>query len=128
MIAAGSLLFVGLGGLSAVADVPTYSEFEIQCRSNFAVNPSGSYNLPPTTFFNSATPALNNNGQVTIRLSTIDGNGDRRGLFFGSGGSGGIVWEGSLDSLVSDPSINNHGFVVAPQTFSSLNGLYFYDH
>jgi hypothetical protein len=110
------------------AEVPTYSTFELQCRANFGVNPSGSFNLPPGTFFTSGTPALNNNGQVAMRLLSIENNGDRKGLFFGSGGNGGIVWEGQPDSLVSDATINNHGFVVVPQTFSSTNGLYYYNH
>lgn len=123
----GSLFAAALLTVPATADVPNYSTFELQCRANFGVNPSGSFNLPPGSFFTSGTPDLNNNGEVVIRLISIDGDGDRKGLFFGSGGQGGIVWEGENGSLVSDASINNHGFVVMPQTFSSINGIYFYD-
>lgn len=112
---------------TAVADVPEYNHLELQCRSNFGTNPGGSYNLPGSSFFNSGTPDLNNNGEVVIRLQSISGDGARKGLFFGSDGNGGIVWEAAYDSLISDASINNNGYVVVPQTFSSLNGVYYYD-
>lgn len=108
----------------SLADVPTYTVFELQARSNFGVNPSGSYNLPPNVFFNSVTPALNNAGQVAFKVSPV---GKAQGVWFGAGGSGSIAYVSPNDAFISDVSLNNQGYVVFPQTFSSQNGIYFYD-
>ena len=107
------------------AGVPTYSEFQLKVRSNFCVNPAGSFNLPCNVFFANATPALNDARQVAIKLDVL---GSSQGIWFWDGKEGIIAYTSPADAGLSDPTINNSGYVVFPQSFSSQNGVYFYDH
>jgi hypothetical protein len=112
---------------TAIADVPTYTEFELQARSNLCVNEGPTvFNLPCDHFFTSGTVTLNNTGQVAIRLQVM-GGADTQGIWFGAEGEGDIVYTSPVGASVSDTVMNNHGYAVFPQTFSSLNGVYFYD-
>lgn len=108
-------------------DLPTYSTFELQVRSNLCVNEGPEvFNLNCNSFFTSGTPTLNNAGQVAIRLNAIGGS-DSVGVWFGAVGEGGIVYTSPAGALVSDAVLNNNGRLVFPQTFSAQNGVYFYD-
>jgi hypothetical protein len=124
---AGAAAVVGLSSI-ALAQVPTYTTFELQVRSNLCVNESPNvFNLPCDHFFTSGTPTLNDAGQAAIRLNVMGGS-DSMGLWFGAAGSGSISYTSPAGALVSDADMNNLGYTVFPQTFSSLNGVYFYDH
>lgn len=83
-----------LGAVSASAEVPEYTRFELQARSNLLVNDEG-YNLPPGTSFNSISPRINDAQQVafTAGLIPIDGDPSRAGggVWLGAHGTGSIV-------------------------------------
>lgn len=113
--------------MASPAETPTYTEFELQVRSNLCVNESPEvFNLPCDHFFTSGTVTLNNAGQVAIRLNVM-GGADTSGIWFGESANGDIVYTSPEGAFVSDANLNNNGYVVFPQTFSSLNGVYFYD-
>lgn len=107
---------------AATAAFPDYEPPQLQCRSNF----SGAFNLPDTTFFTNGTPSLNDSGQVSISLGIVAGQ-DQEGIFLGANGVGGVVFTTVTGALLSDVSLNNNGLIVAPQTFSPQDGIYFYD-
>jgi hypothetical protein len=112
-------------GALAHGDVPIYSTFELKVRANFCVNPSGSYNLPCNVFFANATPAMNDDQQIAIKLDVL---GSSQGIWFGDGKTGEIVYTSPADAILSDPTINSNGYVVFPQALSPQNGIYFFDH
>jgi len=124
-----TMLGIGAGaaGGAVRADVPTYSNFELQARSNLCVNEGPTvFNLPCDHFFTSGTVTLNDVGQVAIRLNVMGGS-DSQGLWFGQAAEGEIVYTSPAGAFVSDADMNGDGYTVFPQTFSSLNGVYFYD-
>jgi hypothetical protein len=104
----------------ALGQVPTYSTFELQARSNIV----DGFNLPPNSSFNSKTPALNDDG--TIAFSLISVGGQEAGLFVGSGGTGSVVYEAPSELLLEDPSINAAGQVAFDlfDIFSEGNWVY----
>lgn len=110
----------------AFGNVPGYETIQLQVRSNFSVNPGGSYNIPGDHFFGSATPALNDNGQVSVLIGTIAGSAAKK-VWFGGGGSGGLVYTSPDDAFLSDVAINNAGRIVFPQDFVSPSGVIFVD-
>ncbi|MFK7959378.1 MAG: EF-hand domain-containing protein [Phycisphaerales bacterium] len=82
---------VGLSTLmlasAAAAGGPTYDGFELQARSNIV----DGFNLPANSSFNSGTPAIADDGRVSIRLLSIGGAGVS-GIWAGPGnGSGGVA-------------------------------------
>lgn len=109
---------------AAVAHVPEYKDFQLQVRSNLCANEPQGFNLPCNVFFNSSTPALNDTGQVAIKLDVV---GNSQGVWFGANGAGSIAYITPAEAIISDVGINDAGYVVFPQTFSSQNGIYFYD-
>lgn len=109
-------------GCAALAAVPTYNDFELECRANFG----SAYNLPPATFFTSNTPVLNDSAAVAIKLTNLP-NTLKQGIWFGGGGTGSIVFESLEDAGLSTPGLNNAGVLVMEQSFSSANGLYTYN-
>jgi hypothetical protein len=117
--------FVLIYSSMAGADVPTYSTLELQARANFCGNPGGSFNLPCSTFFANATPVVNDVGQVTMKLDVV---GASQGIWFGSAGVGAIAYTSPSGASLSDPWVNNAGYVVFPQTSSPSNGIKFYDN
>jgi hypothetical protein len=123
VVYSGSALFIGMIVAGAAAQVPTYSTFQLQVRSNLCANEPTGYNLPCNVDFNSSTPAINDAGQVSIKITTSP-----QGAWFGSNGVGSIVCSAPSGAIISDVSINNSGYVVYPQTLSSQNGIYFYNH
>ena len=125
MIRTGSVLaFVGIFTSIVRAEVPTYSTFELQARANFCANPSGSFNLQCNVFFANATPVINDSGQVTMKLDVV---GSSQGIWFGGAASGAIAYTSPSDASLSDPWLNNAGYLVFPQTFSPNNGIKYYD-
>ncbi len=127
LFAASAVAIVLSKGLlnSATAQVPTYSTFELQARSNFSAN-GPSFNLPGDTFFGNATPAINDNAFVAFRCDVVAGS-TGQSLWFGGGGNGALVYDTPADGLVSDPTVNNANLVIAEQFFTSPDGIIFYD-
>ena len=118
----GWAVALGLCVLVARGEVPTYETFELQCRANF----SGAYNLPNGAFFTSNTPALNDPGQVVIKLTTYPGS-DAQAIWFGGQGSGGVVFFSQPDAFFGSVSLNNAGKAVFDQFLGTQNGIYYYD-
>lgn len=113
-------------GLAVVvsAEVPDErGTLELQARTNIV----DGYNLPPNSSYNSKTPTLADTGQVAVSLSIVGGNVDTVGVWLGASGSGSVAWTDAAGPLISDCSMNNTGLVVFQLTFSSPDGLYFYD-
>ncbi len=117
-----SAVGLGLGVLAARGAVPTYETFQLQCRANF----SGAYNLPNGAFFTSSTPALNNAGQVAIKLTTYPGS-SAQAIWFGGHGTGGVVFFSQPDALFGSVSLNLAGRAVFEQFLGTQNGIYYYD-
>ena len=65
-------LFVAPG--SALAHVPTYSDFELQARANLCANPAeGTHNLPCNASISNSTASVNDDQQVAIKVFGGDG-------------------------------------------------------
>ena len=109
------------GALSAAAQVPSYTTFELQARSNIV----DGYNLPALSSFNSRTPAINDDGTIAFSILTI-GGGDG-GLFVGSGGVGGPVYTAPFDHGVDDPCINDAGEVCFEVDDIISDGIFIHD-
>jgi hypothetical protein len=108
---------------NARADVPTYSSFELQARTDFLT----AFNLPPGSSFNSGTPTINDDAVVAFRLIVVGTTGNA-GLWVGSGGVGSVVYDAPTGPLLSDPSINAAGKVAFEQAdFGLSDGVYVYD-
>jgi hypothetical protein len=121
------LTWIGAGGGMAGAAPPIYVGFQLQARTNFGVNPGGSYNVPPNYFFSGEDIKVNDARQVSFHLSVTGGNAFQS-VWFGQNGAGGIVYNSANDAFLSQTSLNNFGRVVWETTFSPQNGIYFYDH
>jgi hypothetical protein len=105
----------------AVAEVPTYSTFELQARSNI----TDGFNLPANSSFNSKSPALGDDGTIAFTLVSIGGG--NAGLFIGSGGIGAIVYTAPTDRTLEDPSLNANGEAAFDQADIFSDGIYVYD-
>ncbi len=116
-------LFMCLGSSLATAQqpVPSYSQFELQARSNIV----DGFNLPALSSFNSKTPDLNDAGTIAFSLVTV-GGGDA-GLFVGAGGVGSVVYSAPTSRLLGDASINGVGDVAFDQSDLFSDGIFVYD-
>ncbi|MCP3903932.1 MAG: hypothetical protein GY715_09890 [Planctomycetes bacterium] len=112
----------GLIAAAATAGVPTYTDFEIQARSNIV----DGFNLPTGSSFNSSTPALNDAAEVAFKLIVVGDTGNA-GLWVGSRGTGSVVYDAPFDRLLEDPSINGAGEVAFEQFDVFTEGIYVYD-
>ena len=118
LAAAGAVSF---GSISLGALPPGWSH-QLQLRGNLAANPGPSFNVPHGTTLNSTTVALNNNGAIATKLSTI-GTTSNQGIWYGPGdATGGIVATGpdSLTALWSDVALGDTGRIVVPVEASGL--------
>jgi hypothetical protein len=118
-------LAAALTSASAAADVPTYSDFELQARTNLLVNDNG-FNLPPGASFNSITVDMNDSAQVTFHVQVVPGT-NSEGIWFGAAGDGEIVCysQNVEDAGTSDPKLNNAGAIVYRQRDApQQNGVY----
>lgn len=120
IVAAGAIV-VCTGAAACVAQVPEYKSIELQARANFV----GAFNLPNSTFFNSATTAIDDDANVAMRLSPVQST--RQGVWYGGGGAGSIVYITPEDGFVSDVSMNNLGKIVTSQTFTSPTAIFLID-
>jgi hypothetical protein len=121
IVMSGSILALSV---AAAAHVPHYKEFQLQVRSNLCANEAQGFNLPCNVFFNSSTPAINDYGQVAVKLDVV---GNSQGVWFGAEGAGSIAYTSPAGAFLSDVGLNNAGYVVFPQTDAPPNGIYFYD-
>ena len=102
---------------AALAAVPTYTQFELQARTNLIVNDDG-WNLPPGSSFNSISASINNEQTVAfpVQLVPIEGNLSNTGpgLWVGSHGSGSIAFlhEPPVDGISDRVSINADGNIL----------------
>jgi hypothetical protein len=117
-----ALLALTLAAVPAAGQVPDYPSFVLQCRSNF----TGAFNLPDAAFFTNNTAAVNDDRQVAMYVSVIAGS-DSKSIWFGSDGSGGLVYTSPAGAFLSDASVNGGGRVVFEQVFTAMDGIYFYD-
>ena len=123
LFASGVCLLSTFSALPARANVPSYSTYQLEARSNFG----DGFNLPSGSSFNSGTPAIAPDGTVTVRLLVVGSTGNG-GLFYGKDGVGGVVYDAPTDRFVSDPSINSAGEVAFERSWDfESEGVYVYD-
>jgi hypothetical protein len=116
----------------ASAAIPFPYTVQLQARASVGTGAT-TFNLPAGSSFSSNTPDINNNRQVTFKLTT-SGTSGRQGIWYGQAnaastfGSGGVLTNATdANASLSDPTINIPGDVVWPQTFgSSGNGIWKY--
>jgi hypothetical protein len=106
---------------ATLAEVPPYSDFQLQARSNIV----DGFNLPANSSFNSKTPALNDVGEIAFTLIVVGGGNS--GLFVGSDGVGSVVYSAPAGRILSDPSINASGAVAFDQSDIFSDGIFVYD-
>ena len=106
----------------AAANVPEYTDFQLQARANF----TGAFNLPDGAFPSGPTVRVNDAAEVTFKVNAIPG-GDVRGVWFGGNGDGQIVYTSPTGASMGDPSLSNAGFVVFDLSYVTPDGLFFYD-
>lgn len=106
-----------------------YTEFELQARSNLLVNDEG-YNLPPGSSFNSIDVSINDHAEVAFTVGVVpDGQSSHAGMWYGSHGVGGLVYEApNNDVLIGSRSpINGDGTILFRLFAGPDSGLYVYD-
>ena len=93
----------------AMAALPEYLAPVLLARANV----SEGYNLPKLSFLGSASPVINNRGDVSFKLMGFDGNADQ-GLWVkrGSEENGRIVYTAPDMRFVTDPTLNNQGQIA----------------
>lgn len=120
LMAFGIVALVLANGASG--SVPEYTDYELQARSNFG----SAYNLPAGSFFTNSTSDINDQASVTVKIVNIAGT-DSQGIWFGGGGEGEIVYTSPTGAFFSDATLNNSDRVVFDQSYSSLDGIYYYN-
>lgn len=114
------------------AALPSYTEVELQARSNLLVNDNG-WNLPPGSSFNSISATINASAQVAFRVQVVPDAGDpglsRPGVWLGAHGSGGLVYTGDIDaSIDNEACINDAGDIAFTISSTGVgNSLFLYD-
>lgn len=97
-----------LMAMPAGAEVPSYTEVELQVRSNIV----DGFNLPANSSFNSKTPSLNDSRQVSVCLSVIGGDTTVQGIWLGGEGQ---IGESQPDQIVVIDRVGNTTVVVEDQ-------------
>lgn len=125
------LMWLSVLSGQAVATLPDYPRLQLQARSNLLINDEG-FNLPPGASFNSISADLDGAGRVSFPVQVVpSGASSRPGVWFGAEGSGGLVFEGPVDALISsDTSHNASGaivFTLSETGSAATDGLYRYD-
>jgi hypothetical protein len=117
---------------TAYSALPSYTDVELQARSNLLVNDNG-WNLPPGSSFNSISASINASAQVAFRVQVVPDAGDpglsRPGVWLGAHGIGGLVYTGDIDALIDNEAcINDAGDIAFTiSSTGSGNSLYLYD-
>lgn len=116
-----TLLVVAVAAVGG-AEVPTYTVLELQARAAL----TGAYNLPDGADIKDQTPQINSAGEVAFKVRALAGNS--QGLWFGSAGSGAVVYTGPSGATLSTPSLNDAGRVVFEVNGSGgSDGIHYYD-
>jgi hypothetical protein len=130
------LLSVGAACVAAVSPqnsasaqtLPLNYTIQLQVR---AATGGTAFNLPNGSTFNSVSPAINDAGNVAVKVNTV-GTTTSPGIWFGGRGTGGLAYNANDNAaLMSDPFINNNNQVSFPRFASSSatdDGLYVYNH
>jgi hypothetical protein len=94
-------------------------------RSNFEVNESGSYRIPPDHFLDLPTIQLTGDGQVAFGVPIAPDS--RRHLWLGDAEGGELVYASPVDAFMTGVAMNGSGRVVFDLTETDTEGLYYYD-
>ncbi len=114
---------------SASAALPSYTQFQLQARTNLIVNDNG-FNLPPGSSFNSITAHIDNQARVSFPVQVVPvASTSAPGVWFGSGGIGGLVYTGPVEALISSEIHHNEaGTIVFSLTDTGgADGIYRYE-
>lgn len=120
------LVSLGLVVARAQADVlPSYGLPELQVRAHHR----STYQLPPLSYLHNTSPALNNKGDLAIKVMAVDGTAQQALWYRASGDSQGrVVYVAEGDTYVTDPSINDRGeMTFSPFTDMGSEGLLIFD-
>lgn len=124
MLRATMTLALAAAAAATSAQVPTYTTFDLQVRSNIV----DGFNLPANSSFNSGTPAIDGDGRVGMRLLAISGDGTRQGIWLGPGdGTGAVAWDFTdTDAVIGDLALDGAGGAVFPINWaaSTTNGVW----
>ena len=102
-----------------------YNPPEILARANF----NDGFNLPPMSFFNDVTPAINNRGDITFKVMTSNGsNSQSLWIKTKEDVNGKILYTAPDERFITDPSINDQG-KIAFNLFDDgvTDGLFIFD-
>mgnify|MGYP003394275026 FL=1 len=94
--------------------IPCGAYTEVSSRQYHLVARSGLFHghqMPQKTFALNATPAINNRGQISFNVISVEGR-PFSGIWFGDLNSGKIVSEAPENFMASDPQINPLGQAV----------------
>lgn len=119
-IAAATLLSVTGAALAALPDY----EFQIYARTNFVLNPGGSFNIPGGYFFSGEDIAINDHRNISFRLSVTPG--EYKAVWFGDHETGQLVYFTEDGAFTSSTSLNNDNRVVWSESFNTTPGIYTY--
>jgi len=107
---------------NALAGAPSYENYELYLRGNFAANPGGAFNVPGGNFISNETVGLDNEANVSVRLSPSTFGGPA--VWAGDVASGGVVYSAVGGAVISTTSVNENGRIVWDESFSAPDGVY----
>lgn len=115
---------VSLFAASAMAQKISYQAPDILARASM----EGTLNLPPVSFLNSTSVALNNNGDVSFRVMAVAGK-PQQGIWYKAANekAGKVIYVGPEDYYVAEPVLNNKGqatFNLFTEAFSETVYIY----
>lgn len=116
---------LGAWALPAFAGtLPEYAAPELLVRVHF----TDTYNLPPLTYLSNTSPAINNQGDVAIKLMAVDGKPNQAVWFKSHKAPGEVIYVAPEDHYVTDPTVNDRGQVTF-SPFSEIEslGVFVYD-
>lgn len=115
--------------VAALTSLPEYKT-EILARTNG----NSTYNLPAYAYVNSASPSINDAGDVafTVISAGIDQTGDHSEhsaiwLKSGKNTNGRIIYYAPKEKMVSDPKVLTHGVLFSQFDEVSSDGLFVFD-
>jgi len=123
------LIILGVAAAGVRAGVPSYSNFQLQARTNLIVNDNG-FNLPPGSSFNSITAHIDDQARVSFPVQVVPvGGSSAPGIWFGSGGLGALVYTGPVDALISSETHHNAAgtIVFSLSDTGGADGIYRYE-
>jgi hypothetical protein len=116
--ALGATLFAS----AANAGAPAYDNYELYLRGNFATNPGGAFNIPGNNFIANETVGLNENGDISVRISPSSFGGPS--VWAGDVDTGSVIYTAAGSVTMSTTSLNENGRIIWVESFGSLDGIY----